>query len=100
MNKIVPIFPWPMHEKVADVINAVPGITPVPALPGGPGPVLAIRKAPPFAADAVVVMTPDRVPEAVRIVLGDGIQLVTVAASLERLLGTEPGAVVEIEESK
>lgn len=87
MKKIVPIYPWPMHPKVAEIIEAIPDITPVQALPAGPGPILAIRKPPPFVADAIVVLTPERVPEAVKIVVGDGIELVTVRDAISKAMG-------------
>lgn len=87
MKKIVPIHPWPMHPKVAEIIEAIPDITPVQALPGGPGPILAIRKPPPFVADAIVVLTPERVPEAVKIVTSDGIELVTVRDAISNAMG-------------
>lgn len=87
MKRIVPIWPWPMHPKVAEVVNAIPDITPVEALPGGPGPILAIRKAPPFACDAIVVQTPERVPEAVRVVVADGLELITVRDWMTLTLG-------------
>ena len=87
MKRIVPIYPWPMHPKVAEVVNAIPDITPVEALPAGPGPILAIRKPPPFVADAIVVMQPDRIPEAVKIVVGDGIELVTVRDAISKAMG-------------
>jgi hypothetical protein len=76
MKKIVPVFPWPMHAKVAEEFAKLENITPVEALPGGPGPVLAIRSAPTFVCDAVVVLSPERVAEGVHIVTGDGIELV------------------------
>jgi hypothetical protein len=87
MRNIVPIHPWPMHPKVAEVVNAIEGINPIEALPGGPGPVLAIRQAPPFVCDAIVVMRPDRVPEAVKLIVGDGLELVTVRDWVKRNFG-------------
>lgn len=87
MKRIVPVFPWPMHPKVAEVINAIPDINPVEALPGGPGPILAVGKPPTFMADAIVVRSPDRVPEAIKIIVGDGIELVTVRDMVESALG-------------
>ena len=78
MRQIVPVWPWPLHPKVAEVLAAIPDIEPVEALPGGPGPILAIRKSPPFVADALVVARPERVAEAVKVIIGDGIELVSV----------------------
>lgn len=91
MRKIVPIYPWPMHPKVAEVVNAIEGINPVEAVPGGPGPVLAIRRPPKFVCDSIVVMQPDRVPEAVKIVTGDGLELVTVRDVLSKAMGLPEG---------
>jgi len=65
-----------MHPKVAEQLAAMEDITPVEALPGGPGPVLAIKSAPTFVCDAVLVLTPERVAEGVHIVTGDGIEIV------------------------
>lgn len=87
MKKIVPMYPWPMHPKVAEAMAAIPDTTPVQALPGGPGPVLAIRKAPNFVADAIVVMSPGRLPEAVRVVIGDGLEMVTIRDQVTTVLG-------------
>lgn len=78
MNKIVPVYPWPMHPKVAEVLNAIPNVRLVEALPGGPGPVLAIRKAPPFACDAILVLSPEKAAQAVDIITEDGIKLMTM----------------------
>lgn len=88
MKRILPVYPWPMHPKVAEELDKIPDIQPVGAVPGGPTPVLAIRNPPPFAADAIVVMSPDRVPEGVRIALGDGIKLVTVRDVIESVFGS------------
>lgn len=82
MKKLVPVWPWPMHPKVAEVLEPIPGITLVEALPGGPGPVLAIRKAPPFACDAIVVLTPEKVAQAVDIVTSNGLVLMTMGEIL------------------
>lgn len=83
MKHIVPVWPWPMHSKVAQVLEAIPGVNLVEALPGGPGPVLAIKKAPPFACDAIVVTSPERAAQAVDIVTGgSGIRLVTMGEIL------------------
>lgn len=78
MKKLVPVYPWPMHPKVAEVLEPIPGINLVEAVPGGPGPVLAIRKAPPFACDAIVVLTPEKAAQAVDIVTANGIELKTM----------------------
>lgn len=87
MKKIVPMYPWPMHPKVAEAMAAIPDAVPVQALPGGPGPVLAIRKAPRFMADAIVVMSPERLPEAVHVVISDGLEMVTVRDQVTSVLG-------------
>lgn len=79
MKQIVPVWPWPMHPKVAEVLEPIPGVTLVEALPGGPGPVLAIRKAPPFACDAIVVLSPEKAAQAVDIVTANGIKLMTMS---------------------
>lgn len=89
MKKLVPVWPWPMPAKLVEQLDAIPDINPVEALPGGPGPVLALRKAPPFACDAIVVSTPERVTEAVNIIIGDGIDLVTVRDWLSTTMKTE-----------
>lgn len=78
MKKIVPVYPWPMHSRVADALALIPGITPVPALSGGPGPVLAIKSPPPFVCDAVVVLEPEKLAQGVQVVIEDGIRMVTV----------------------
>ena len=67
-----------MHPKVAEVLNAIPNVRLVEALPGGPGPVLAIRKAPPFACDAILVLSPEKAAQAVDIITEDGIKLLTM----------------------
>ena len=87
VNKLVPVWPWPMHPKVAEVLQAIPGVSLVEALPGGPGPVLAIRKAPPFACDAVVVLSPEKAVQGVDIVTGNGLELVTMGTILGRIAG-------------
>ena len=79
MKQIVPVWPWPMHPKVAEVLKVIPDISLVEALPGGPGPVLAIRKAPPFACDAIVILKPEKAAQGVDIVLQNGIKLATMA---------------------
>ena len=78
MRRIVPVYPWPMHPKIAEALAAIPGVNPVQALPGGPGPVLAIRNPPPFACDAIVVRSPEKLAQGVDIVTGDGIELKTM----------------------
>lgn len=82
MNRIVPIFPWPMHPKVAEILEAMPDVTPVEALPGGPGPVLAIRTLPTFICDAVLITRPERVADGVHIVTSDGIEMVSMREML------------------
>lgn len=87
MKKIVGVYPWPMPPKLAEALQAIDGINPVEALPGGPGPVLAIRKAPPFVCDAILVSSPERVADAVRIITADGIELVSAGDILGRMMG-------------
>lgn len=89
MKKILPIYPWPVYPSVQKILDAHPNIQAVEALPGGPWPVLAIKQAPPWACDAIVVMEQHRLMDAVHIALKDGLELVTVAAQLSELLGTE-----------
>lgn len=67
-----------MHPKVAEVLESISGINLVEAVPGGPGPVLAIRKAPPFACDAIVVLSPEKAAQAVDIVTSNGLELKTM----------------------
>ena len=86
MKKIVTVYPWPMHPKVAEVLEAAEGINLVEAVPGGPGPVLAIKSAPPFACDAIVVMSPQKALQALDIITETGIKLVTMG---QWLGGTE-----------
>ena len=78
MKKIVTVYPWPMHAKVAEVLQAVEGVNLVEAVPGGPGPVLAIKSAPPFACDAIVVTSPQKALQALDIITETGIKLVTM----------------------
>jgi len=97
MIRIVPVHPWPMHPKVAEVLETIPDIRLVEALPGGPGPILAIRKAPPFVCDAIVVLSPEKAAQAVDVILGNGIELVTVRDALGTMLGQElPPEQVEV----
>lgn len=101
MKKLVPVFPWPMHPKVAEVLEQIEGIQLVEALPGGPGPVLAIGKPPTFACDAIVVSTPQKAAEGVAIVVSDGIKLVTMREWLSDTIGAEvPMEKLEKVESK
>jgi len=101
MKKIVPVYPWPMHPKVAEVLQAVPNITLVQAVPGGPGPVLAIRKAPPFVCDAIVVLNPEKVAQAVDVVIANGLEMVTVRDMVSAVVGKKlPHEKLERVESK
>lgn len=83
MKALIPVWPWPMHPKVAEVLNAIPDVQLVEARPGGPGPVLAIGKPPTFACDALVVKSPEKAAQAVAIIAKDGIELWTMG----RILG-------------
>ena len=89
MRKLVPVFPWPMHSKVAEVLEAIPGLTLVEALPGGPGPVLAVGKAPSFVCDAIVVSSPEKAAQAVDIVTSNGIRMVTVRDMVSAAFGED-----------
>lgn len=96
MKRVLPVYPWPMHQKVADVL-ATMEVMPVMAGPGSPGPVLAIMKAPPFICDAIVVQNPDRLVEAVHIVTGDGLLMVSMREQVARVFHVETGVTEEIE---
>jgi hypothetical protein len=61
----------------------------VEAIPGGPGPVLAIRKVPPFVCDAIVVKSPTKLDAAIDIIRGDLVELVAAGDILGRMLGTD-----------
>lgn len=87
MKKMVPVYPWPMHSSVADAIEAIDNVYAVEAVPGGPGPILAIRKPPPFMADAIIVHRPEQIPSAVKIITSDGIELVTVRDTITSVFG-------------
>lgn len=102
--RIVPVFPPNAVDKVRDqVIAAVPEgqdgrIMVVEAAPGGPGPVLAIRKTPRWACDAVVVEHPDALAWAVPLVLGYQVRVMTVAGVLGEMMGLDEGEVREVKE--
>lgn len=87
MKKVVPVYPWPMHKVISDVLDTIPDIQPVQANPGGPGPILAIRQVPPFAADVILVNTPERLVEGVNIVIKSGIELVTIRDKFTEVFG-------------
>lgn len=89
MKRLVPVSPWPMHPKVAEVLEAIEGIVLVQALPGGPGPILAIGKAPAFVCDAIVVKSPEKAAQAVDIIISNGLELVTVRDMVEEALGVD-----------
>ena len=95
MNRIVPIFPWPVHSKVAEQLESVPDITLVEAIPGGPGPVLAVMKMPPFVCDAILVKSPEKLAQAVDIVVGDKIEMVSMRQVLEATLSPNGVPMVE-----
>lgn len=82
MKDLIPVWPWPMHQKVAEVLNALPNVQVVEARPGGPGPILAIGKAPTFACDAIVVTSPEKAAQAVDIITKNGLRLVTMSEIL------------------
>lgn len=85
MKKLIPVYPWPLHPKVAEVLPD--GYQYEEALPGSPGPILAIRTAPPWVCDAIVVLEPHRAAQAVDIIASDGIKLVTVRDMLSEIFG-------------
>jgi hypothetical protein len=84
MKRIVPIYPWPMHPKVAEQLAAMPEVKPVEALPGGPDPVLAIMKLPTFVCDAILVKSPQKLAQGVEIVIGDDIEMVSMRETISR----------------
>lgn len=87
MKRMVPVYPWPMHKSVAAALAELDDIMVVEALPGGPGPVLAVMKAPPFVCDAIVVLEPDKLAQAVNIVAETGMKLVTVRDTISAISG-------------
>lgn len=89
MKKLVPIYPWPVHSAVQDVLDGIPDINVVEALPGGPGPILAIAKVPPFACDAIVVKAPEHIAAAIKIVTSEGIELHTVRDMVSEWMGSK-----------
>lgn len=94
MNKLVPVYPWPMHASVSAALSALESemdISVIEAVPGGPGPILAINTVPPFVTDAIVVRKPEHIAAAVRIVIGNGIELHTVRDTMGRYLGKDLG---------
>ena len=86
MRKLVPVYPWPMHESVKAALDAITDfeVNVVEAVPGGPVPILAINTVPPFATDAIVVRAPEHIAAAARIVTSNGIELHTVRDWLAR----------------
>lgn len=88
MKKLIPVYPFPIHPKVAALLPQ-DGYLYVEAMPGGPSPVLAIRKAPPWVCDAVVVMEPEKAAQAVDIVASDGVRMVTVRDTISDIFGAE-----------
>lgn len=87
MRNIVPVFPWPAPPAAMRVLEAIPGIKPVEALAGMPGPVIAFRTAPNFICDSIVISHPDAIEHAVKLVIGDGMELVTVRGMLTEIMG-------------
>ena len=99
MKKIVPVFPWPMPAKLAQALEQIEGITPVEALPGGPGPIIAIKR-PTFICDAIMVTDPARLNDAVNLVIGNGLELVSMRRRLGEVLGEEVSETTEERVSK
>lgn len=91
--KIVPIYPF--HPKVVEQINAErPEVSVVEALPGGPSPVVAVRKMPPFACDAILVNDPACLMAAVSVACDmPGVRLVPMSETLANMLGVDPSDV-------
>jgi len=91
--KIVPIYPY--HPKVVAQIAAErPDVRAVEAIPGGPSPVVAIRRLPPFACDAILVNDPEYLSAAVSVAVDQPrVRLVPMSETLEVLLGAAPGSV-------
>lgn len=87
MRNIVPCFPWPVPPAAQRVLDGIPDIKPVEALAGMPGPVLSLRKAPDFICDAIVISHPDAIEHAVRLIVGDGMELVTVRGRVTEIMG-------------
>lgn len=89
MKLTVPIYPWPVPPIVQEQIDKLGNYNLVEAVPGGPGPVLAIRKPPPFACDAVVVLKPENVADGLHVVTGEGIAMVTVRDFIGKIFKAE-----------
>ena len=89
MRRLLPVYPWPMHPQIAKELAKRTDIQPVEALPGGPGPVLAIRKAPTFVCDAIVVERPERLLAGVDVALRDGLKIVTVRDMVSEAMNQE-----------
>lgn len=89
MKRILPVYPWPMHSKIAAELALIPDLMPIEALPGGPGPVLCIRKVPPFMADCIVVDQQSALASGLRIALADGIRMVTVRDKVSEIFGIQ-----------
>lgn len=96
--KIVPIYPY--HEKiVAQIVAERRDVQVVEALPGGPSPVVAIRKMPPFACDAILVTEPGYLMAAVSVACDmPGVRLVPMSESLAGLFGVDPTDVKAVAE--
>lgn len=93
MKKIIPVFPWPPPARLMKELGGIPNIQPIEALPGGPGPILAIRE-PNFVCDAIMVKDPEYVKDAVRIIAADGIEFVSMRDQIGHIVG---GEVVEMQ---
>lgn len=89
MKKLLPVYPWPMHPSVAAELAKLPDIQPVEALPGGPGPVLAIRKVPTFMCDCIVVERPESLLAAVDVAMRDGLRIVTVRDMVSEIFNAD-----------
>lgn len=88
MKKIVGI--WPHSRQLKDEIEALePNARVVPAIPGGPGPVVAVRELPPFACDALLVTDRAALAAAVQVVVDPGLRLVPMREALSTMYGAE-----------
>lgn len=89
MKRILPIYPWPVHPVVQAEIEKIVDLEAVQATPGGVGPVLAIRKLPPFMADVILVEKPQMLSIGIQIAMGDGLRMVTVRDMVSDAMNAE-----------
>lgn len=82
MKKLLPVYPWPMHPMIAEALGNIEDVNPIEAKPGGLNPVLAIRKRPTWACDALIVHKPENLAEAVSVCIGDGVEFMSMGSWL------------------